>query len=373
MGNKINETKPPDWFDLSKYDGVKDLDLRGWFTQFEVRREIWHFWPYAASSFLRKVAVNPIIDRNDEDPYGTWESGDPPLPTDAQFQVIEQTRAKLLAVEQKKLVNKDDDPYFSSYCREPWISRPVRPLTARDLLYFRKAIGRKRRKLLREMYGSENTYYNDEEWANRSVSKKAREFSRELDDERARVWKEKWAWIDEPVHWNLDVETPMAFMCFDLDFPDQLLRESFDKVLGELRKNNKTKSKHGNTGQAYFDKASELRKNNPRPRVRVIPSKVEDIFSKWIENAVLPYIDLMIWQRIDKKNKLSYTTIANTIRPLGGSSDLIRKTTHDLAMTALSLEFMQATERFLNKIYISPFSHTAEEFFKFFGMPYISE
>lgn len=58
MGAKQIKFNPPDWFSLSKYEGVKDLDLEGWFVQIHRR-----------FSFFKELVDDPIEKKELEDEY----------------------------------------------------------------------------------------------------------------------------------------------------------------------------------------------------------------------------------------------------------------------------------------------------------------
>jgi len=122
--------------------------------------------------------------------------------------------------------------------------------------------------------------------------------------------REKTAFLYEPVHHVLRKPLDQALLSVNLLLPDRELVEQFEAYLPVLRKE---------CDAPIFSKKWH------RPD-----------FAEWARLGVLPYLDLMLWEK-EQDAKISYQVMEEAIFPsIGGSENRIRKTTVPKAKELIS-------------------------------------
>ncbi|MBF0503398.1 MAG: hypothetical protein HQM09_24985 [Candidatus Riflebacteria bacterium] len=281
MGRRPCSATPPSWFKITKYNKAKDLELRGWYEQFAIRRLVTsprckEMFPGLVDCFLKRIKVNPIISLDMPVPTATATSGGAGAPEPTVLHRAVQREGKFATYLQN---------IFQRRGTNTWEESAVRPCTVDDYFLFKRLI---------EPEFLQNTQTAIDNNTNIDATI-----------------------MDEPIHWHFWFPTSMAFLAVDLSLPDELLSEHFNKIVAKLRK-------HDRLG--YF-------KNSSNP----IKTSIE----KWSDNGVLPYIDLVtIWAK-ENNVRFSIPRIAKTIFPgYGGSEDRIRKETKKLAELVISDKFL---------------------------------
>lgn len=86
------------WFDLKKYEGLKELDLYGWERQISERQNIRKFYHHLsrelAAYFFEDIKIYPIIEeKNGREQWGEWRKSDVnhPYNTNSVFSITAES------------------------------------------------------------------------------------------------------------------------------------------------------------------------------------------------------------------------------------------------------------------------------------------
>lgn len=287
-----NVTELPSWYNLAKYDGLSSLETAGWYELLLLRQQ-YLFWfrsgnqqRYKNEQFKGKDFFYQTLAQSRNDPLFF-------LTDEKQILLMGGSRLASL---------KSDKQYFSNH------EHAISPLTLRHLYHNESRLKGATRERLRT-------------WANSIYGDFGQiEFTDELKLES------EWArsFVDDPIYEAFEKqgeEIPPYqkmrghdFVRIDLTVPDKILIEQFADYLRRVR--------------------------NGTPDIKLANSFKYPEYEKWIEYAILPYLDLQIWE-IENNVSIPYRVFADAIFPDGDKGEeMIRKTTKKIVDQVVKFEYL---------------------------------
>jgi len=273
----------PEWFDITKYQNLSDLDEIGWYEQVVQRSTHNAFMPdyiNLQKGTTMEIFYNALIDLR-ENP--------------------------LLVIEGRELASLiGGTPLYSlKYNQEAFVNlfHAISPITL-DLLYqHERRLKAETRKRMREYI---DHCYSTKQYSD--IPKEEHEWARDimhrpifdvLEDEHVRNQRER----------NYDIAM------VNLSLPDKVLEQQFSEYLRTKRKQS---SKFTSPTASKFPE-----------------------FSKWIEFGVLPYLDLYLWAR-EENAHIPNRVYADAVLPKGEKGEeTIRKTTQKIASEIIGFEYVR--------------------------------
>lgn len=293
--NKIiirNVKELPSWYSLKKYEGLSGLDAAGWYELLLLRQQ-YLFWFRSGSQERYK---NEQFKGKDFFYHTLAQSRNDPL-----FFLTDETQTLLMGGSRLASL-RSDKQYFSKH------ENAISPLTLRHLYHNESRLKGTTRERLRT-------------WADSIYGDFGQiEFTDELKQES------EWArsFVDDPIYEAFEKqgeEIPPYqkmrghdFVRIDLTVPDKILIEQFANYLRRVRKGN--------------------------PDIKLANSFKCPEYEKWIEYAILPYLDLQIWE-IENNFSIPYRVFADAIFSDGDlGEEMIRKTTKKIADQVVKFEYL---------------------------------
>lgn len=291
MSNTIkNTSKLPNWFDLKKYESVRELDSKGWYYQLLIRKTV-----YLILHTLKQQASHSAWEdirqsRDQEKVNETYEH--------AKRQYAEITEE----IRKNPIVDMNSNKYFQTLCNISGLKtlkqnstetkKGLHSLTINELLVLIQCLEPSKREYLLKRY---NQICNNEQSIN-------------IDKEHP-----KQPWFDDPVSQHLSPYQIRSdeTIKINLYLPDEILINQFKKNIKLLREK-KNISLHS--------------KNR----------EWQHCFDKWINLGVLPFLDLETWA-YEKNFKIPNRVMADVIfLSENPGEETVRKTTSPLAYSLLS-------------------------------------
>ncbi|MCB9976925.1 MAG: hypothetical protein H6858_04920 [Rhodospirillales bacterium] len=279
----------PDWFDLKKYQGAKNLDAAGWY-EILLQRQCHFFW------FEKKGAEE--YKRRDYEGNNYYYDALLQSRNDPLSHLSDNTQILLIGGGQLYSL-KNDKKDFSTF------SHAISPLTIRRLYQKEHGLKKQTRTRIRK-------------WFDKIFDEIG---SIELNDNfRAEC---DWAssFIDDPIFEAFEKEGVQNerrrehdCVYVDLTVPDKILIQQFTDYLHQVRRR-------------YTD-------IKPANRYKVPEYK------KWVEYGLLPYLDLKLWE-IENNFSVPYRVLADAIFPDGNKGEeMIRKTTAKIARQVMQGDYI---------------------------------
>lgn len=270
----------PEWFDPEKYSAAGSLDTAGWYEQLCLRRDLFGL----VGSYLWDR-------RNGQDPSQRGDNLAEVLAIVRQAPIVDVTANELLRV------------YFYGGAmhelrsRNPLYSHGVHLTTVRNFYLTEGNIEKEKRDFAKLFFGQ--IFETDRDWTQPLKYK--------CED-----------WIDEPVDNIVEQAGVDVNVRVNMLLPDSVLIDRFKQMLQSVR--------------------NEMQ----RTRFGGLPNWRKPDFASWIRFGVLPFLDLLLWQR-ETGMSIPNRVMADAIYAPGeGGEEVVRKTTSKLADELMSRRYLEA-------------------------------
>lgn len=270
----------PNWFDLTKYAAADLLNTVGWYEQLSLRRH------------LRQIVDSYLAN--------IQQKGSP-------GEIGGQLRQVLTLVRKAPIVDVTQSQLLKAYfyggalhelkTRDPLYSHGVHLATVRDIYLTERNIDKKKRDYAGKFFDQI--------------------FGDNVDLKRLLKYTHK-DWIDEPVDNIIESAGIELNVRVNMSVSDSVLIDRFRRMLLSARAKMRNKEFSGDS-------------NWRRPD-----------YSNWVQFGVLPFIDLLIWQR-EADVSIPNRVMADAIfAPGERGEETVRKTTSKLAFELLSQQYLRA-------------------------------